>query len=96
VTQKEAMKEMIQRGIYNVTFESDSKIVVDAISSTCFGSSEFFVLISVIKSMLIFYPNFEVKFSKRQTNKAAHILSRTAYFWFSCCICYVISPHRDF
>jgi hypothetical protein len=64
-------------------------------SSTCVGSSEFYVLITDIKSILIFYPNFEVKFSKRQTNKAAHILSRTAYFWFSCCICYVISPHIE-
>jgi ribonuclease HI len=42
----DAMEEMIQRGHTFVTFESDSKIVVDAISSSQHGLPDFHILIS--------------------------------------------------
>jgi hypothetical protein len=48
----EAMEEMIHRGQTYVTFESDSKLVVDAISSTHNGIYEFSILISHIQSLL--------------------------------------------
>jgi ribonuclease HI len=76
---KEAMSELMQRGLSCVIFESDSKIVVDAISSRHVGISEFSVLISDIKSLLEANPNFEVKFVKRQANMVAHSLARAAY-----------------
>jgi ribonuclease HI len=46
---KEAIHEVIQRGLSHVTFENDSKIVVDAIASGSVGTSEFSMLISQIK-----------------------------------------------
>ncbi|CAJ2678429.1 unnamed protein product [Trifolium pratense] len=68
---KEATEEMIQRGLSHVIFESDSKIVVDAISSRQIGTSEFSMLISCIKSLLLLNPSFEVKFVKRQGSNAS-------------------------
>jgi ribonuclease HI len=76
----EAMEEMILRGQTFVTFESDSKLVVDAISSTQNGISEFSILISHIQSLLLRLHNyFEVKYIKRQANMVAHTLARAAY-----------------
>ncbi|KAK2416735.1 protein argonaute [Trifolium repens] len=65
----EAMKEMLQRGLSYVVFESDSKIVVDAISSRQSCVSEFSLLISYIQSILSLHNYFEVKYVRRQANK---------------------------
>jgi ribonuclease HI len=72
---KEAMSELIQRGFSHVIFESDSKSVVDALSSRHIGRSELSSLIYAIKSLLLLYPNFEVKFIRRQANTVAHSLA---------------------
>ncbi|GAU31898.1 hypothetical protein TSUD_270830 [Trifolium subterraneum] len=82
---KEAMEEMVQRGFSHVIFESDSKIVVDAITLSHRGISDFSLLISSIKSILVLNPNFEVKFVKRQANMIAHSLARVAYSMSSRC-----------
>jgi ribonuclease HI len=76
---KEAMEEMIHRGLSHVIFESDSKVVVDAIASRQVGVSEFSIVISHIQSLLLTNSYFEVKFVKRQANKVAHSLARAAY-----------------
>ncbi|GAU21829.1 hypothetical protein TSUD_176750 [Trifolium subterraneum] len=76
---KEAMCESIQRGFTQVIFESDSKLVVDAILTRNVGVSELYSIISCIQSMLLSHPNFEVKFVKRQANMVAHTLARAAY-----------------
>ncbi|PNX91013.1 hypothetical protein L195_g047142 [Trifolium pratense] len=76
---KEAICEVKQRSVSHVVFESDSKVVVDAISSRQLGTSEFSVVISHIKSLLVSCPNFEVKFVKRQANMVARSLARAAY-----------------
>jgi ribonuclease HI len=75
----EAMEEAIQRGLSYVIFESDSKLVVDAISSRHSGVSEFSLLISHIKSLLSLNNYFEVKYISRQANKVAHYLARAAF-----------------
>jgi ribonuclease HI len=75
----EAMEEMIHRGITFVIFESDSKLVVDAILSTHVGISEFSVLISHIQDLLRMHNYFEVKYVKRQANMVAHSLARAAF-----------------
>jgi ribonuclease HI len=82
----DAMEEMIQRGHTSVTFESDSKIVVDAISSSQHGLSEFHILISHIQSLLSLHNYFEVKYVKRQANIVAHTLARAAYSMSHRCI----------
>ncbi|CAJ2679655.1 unnamed protein product [Trifolium pratense] len=77
---KEAMCEIIQRGFSQVIFECDSKVVVDAIHSRNVGVSESRSIISSIQSLLLLYPNFEVKFVKRQANSTVvHTLARAVY-----------------
>ncbi|KAK2442300.1 hypothetical protein QL285_013507 [Trifolium repens] len=75
----EAMEEVIQRGLHYVIFESDSKLVVDAISSRQSSVSEFSLLISHIQSLLSLHNYFEVKYVSRQANKVAHYLARAAF-----------------
>jgi ribonuclease HI len=75
----EAMEEVIHRGLSFVIFESDSKLVVDAISSRQVGVSDFSILISHIQSLLSLNNYFEVKYVKRQANKVAHSLARAAF-----------------
>jgi ribonuclease HI len=77
----EALREAIARGWSNVVFESDSKVVVDAVHSNFQGNSELSSLISSIKLLLLCHSNFEVKFTKRQANTAAHTLARAACSW---------------
>ncbi|PNY16450.1 cytochrome p450 [Trifolium pratense] len=50
---KEAIEEIMQRGLSYVIFESDSKVVVDAIHSRQDGLSEFSILIFHIKNLLM-------------------------------------------
>jgi ribonuclease HI len=79
----EAMRVAISKGWSNIIFESDSKVVVDAVYSNNHGNSEWSSIILSIKSILQCNPNFEVKFTKRQANMAAHKLARVAYSWSS-------------
>jgi ribonuclease HI len=72
----EPMEVMMQKGLSHVIFESDSKLVVDAISSSQEGLLEFSTLITHIKSLLRMNNYLEVKYVKRQTNKVAHSLAR--------------------
>ncbi|KAK2374133.1 hypothetical protein QL285_075114 [Trifolium repens] len=82
----EAMEEMMERGISFVTFESDSKLVVDAISSKQVGLSEFSTLIAHIQNLLRMNNYFEVKYVKRQANKVAHSLARATFSMSRRCI----------
>jgi hypothetical protein len=50
MTLKESICEVMHRGLSYVIFESDSKIVVHAISSRQVGTSEVSILIFHIKS----------------------------------------------
>jgi ribonuclease HI len=75
----EAMEQVIHRGFPYVIFESDSKVVVDAIHSSQSGVSEFSLLISHIQSLLRLHNYFEVKYVRRQANKVAHFLARAAF-----------------
>jgi ribonuclease HI len=70
----EAMREAISRGWSNIVFESDSKMVVEAIKANPHGTSELCSIISSIKNLLQCVSNFEIKFIRRRTNMAAHIL----------------------
>ncbi|XP_058784021.1 uncharacterized protein LOC131658781 [Vicia villosa] len=63
---KEAVQGSIQMQMERITFESDSQMVVQAISANYVGNFEFCVIIYSIKNLLDLHPNFEVKFVKRQ------------------------------
>ncbi|XP_058765192.1 uncharacterized protein LOC131638639 [Vicia villosa] len=91
-----ALKEAIQASstLHNtpMIFESDSQQVVKALSSSSKGSSEFITIINSIKLLLLVFPNFEVKFIKRQANMVAHTLAKAANSWSRRCLFDVI-PH---
>jgi hypothetical protein len=57
-------------------FETDSKIVTDAIYHNRTEIFEFSSLITNFKLLLLFYFNFEVKFIKRPMNIVAHTFTR--------------------
>jgi ribonuclease HI len=82
----EAMREAYAKGLTNIIFESDSKVVVDAIHANYQGTSELYSILSSIRALLHCNANFEVKFSRRQANMAAHTLARAAISWSRCCI----------
>jgi hypothetical protein len=71
------------RGWSNIVFESDSKVVVDAIYANHHGISKLSNIISSIKLLLQCNLNFEIKFTKWQANMAAHTLARAAISWSS-------------
>jgi hypothetical protein len=71
MTLKEAICEVMQRGLSHGIFESDIKIFVDVVTSGQLGTFEFNIVISHIKSLLLLVPNFEITFVK---------LARAIYF----------------
>ncbi|XP_058757283.1 uncharacterized protein LOC131630523 [Vicia villosa] len=80
-----ALNEAIQRAIdmqmQNVIFESNSQRTVQTIHSNHQGVSEFSCIISSIHSLLFNFPNFEVKFVKRQANTVAHSIAKATDSW---------------
>ncbi|GAU35379.1 hypothetical protein TSUD_57280 [Trifolium subterraneum] len=83
MTLLEAIREASFRGWSNIVFESDSKIVVDALQTNHTGVSELSSIFMSIKSLLHCNSNFEIKFIKRQANMVAHTLARAVISWSS-------------
>jgi ribonuclease HI len=88
----EAMRVASSRGWTNIIFESDSKVVIDAIKTVSQGRSELCSILFEIKALLLSNTNFEVKFSRRQANMAAHTLARAAISWSSRTFHTIIPP----
>ncbi|GAU25758.1 hypothetical protein TSUD_222150 [Trifolium subterraneum] len=78
-----AMEEARHRGLDRVQFESDSKVLIEAIHMKRRGNSEFLSIVHDILSFMSSFPNFEVKFVRRQANSVAHSLARAANSWSS-------------
>ncbi|GAU33334.1 hypothetical protein TSUD_165990 [Trifolium subterraneum] len=78
-----AMEEARHRGLNRVQFESDSKILIEAIHMKRRGNSEFLSIVRDILSIMSSFINFEVKFVRRQANLVAHTLARAANSWAS-------------
>ncbi|GAU50226.1 hypothetical protein TSUD_141540 [Trifolium subterraneum] len=78
-----AMEEARHRGLNRVQFESDSKVLIEAIHMKRRGNSEFLSIVHDILSLMSSFINFEVKFVRRQTNLVAHTLARAANSWAS-------------
>ncbi|GAU30369.1 hypothetical protein TSUD_57800 [Trifolium subterraneum] len=78
-----AMEEARHRGLDRVQFESDSKVLVEAIHMQRRGNSEFLSIVHDILSFMSSFINFEVKFVRRQANLVAHTLARAANSWAS-------------
>ncbi|GAU19620.1 hypothetical protein TSUD_383140, partial [Trifolium subterraneum] len=77
------MEEARHRGLDRVQFESDSKVLIEAIHMKRSGNSEFLSIVHDILNLMSSFINFEVKFVRRQTNLIAHTLARVANSWAS-------------
>ncbi|XP_058770455.1 uncharacterized protein LOC131644078 [Vicia villosa] len=73
---KEAMQHAISLNMECVIFESESQVVVQAVNSNDTGCSELSFIFLSIKRLLVSFPNFGVKFVKRQVNMVAHSLTK--------------------
>ncbi|GAU43489.1 hypothetical protein TSUD_91990 [Trifolium subterraneum] len=71
-----AMEEARHRGLDRVQFESDSKVLIEAIYTKRRGNSEFLSIVYDILSFMSSFLYFEVKFVRRQANSVAHTLVR--------------------
>ncbi|GAU29062.1 hypothetical protein TSUD_278180, partial [Trifolium subterraneum] len=78
-----AMEEARHRGLDRVQFESDLKVLIEAIHMKRSGNSEFLSIVHDIFSLMSSFINFEVKFVWRQANLVAHTLARAANSWAS-------------
>ncbi|XP_058775282.1 uncharacterized protein LOC131649539 [Vicia villosa] len=92
---KEAILNVIDLLFDHVIFESDCQRVTQAIQSNHNGISEFSYIISSIKSLLTSFPNFEVKFVKRQANSVAHTLAKVADSWTRRSLFYTNPPYIE-
>ncbi|XP_058784506.1 uncharacterized protein LOC131659316 [Vicia villosa] len=78
---KEAILGAISMNLNYVIFESDCQRVTQAVHSNNKGASEFSIILRSISELLQSFPNFDVKFTKRQENMVAHSLARAANSW---------------
>lgn len=74
----QAIKWMTNFGYDRVLFELDFKSVVDKIHSPGADISELGSIIQECSGIISSFPNFNVKFIRRQANSAAHCLARVA------------------
>ncbi|KAK2427144.1 hypothetical protein QL285_025742 [Trifolium repens] len=78
-----ALKEARHRELDRVQFESDSKVLVDAIHMKRRGNSKFLSIVHDIINFMSSSLNFEVKFIRRQANSVARGLAKAAKYWAS-------------
>jgi len=72
------IKVAISNGMYVVLFETDSKILSDAINSNFTPSNEFGDLVIQCRSLLLDRPDFAVSYIRRQANRVAHSIARAS------------------
>ncbi|XP_073295662.1 uncharacterized protein [Primulina huaijiensis] len=78
---KEALSWVEGMNVQDVIFESDSKVVVEAINLEREDDSEFGAIISECREVLRQRPSFSVCFTRRQAIKVAHNLARASCFY---------------
>lgn len=86
-----AMRWVGSRGLTHVVFETDAKVVADAIYDTSRDYSEFGDIIEDIRNLLLTHGNFSIHAVGRQANEAAHALARHSRF-LSCPTFYHVIP----
>jgi len=74
----DAIKVAISNGMHVVLFETDSKILSDAINSNFTPSNEFGDLVVQCRSLLLDRPDFAVSYIRRQANGVAHSIARAS------------------
>lgn len=84
----EALNWATSMDLQHVIFETDAKLVVDAIQSNPMDHSEFGTIIAECCSLISAESNYQICFSKRQANVVAHTLARAANSYASPYTCF--------
>ncbi|XVF68095.1 hypothetical protein PTKIN_Ptkin10aG0175700 [Pterospermum kingtungense] len=71
-----ALEWIVSMGYLAVFFETDAKLVVDALPKTEEDIFEFGIVIASCESILNMNRSYHVSFARRQTNKVAHALAK--------------------
>lgn len=74
----EAIKVAISNDMRDVMFETDSKVLSDALHTTSTLANEFGDLVSHCISLLVSRNDFVVSYVRRQANKVAHSIARAS------------------
>jgi ribonuclease HI len=74
----QVINEAKHKGFERVKFESDSQVLVEAISTNRQSTSEFLLIFNDIILVMLSYVNFEVKFIRKQVNLVAYTLAMAA------------------
>jgi ribonuclease HI len=74
----QVINEAKHKGFERVKFESDSQVLVEAISTNRQSTAEFLLIFNDIMLVMLSYVNFEVKFIRKQVNLVAYTLARAA------------------
>jgi len=73
-----AVQFAIDKNMFSVVFESDSKFVVDMINSAFVPHNETGDIISRCKDLLAARNNYTVRHIRRQANRVAHTIGRAS------------------
>jgi len=74
----EAIKAANSNDMRDVMFETDSKVLFDALHTTSTLANEFGDLVSHCRSLLLSRNDFVVSYVRRQANKVAHSIARAS------------------
>ena len=74
----DAIKVAISYGMCDVMFETDSKILSDALATTNTSINEFSDLVTQCRSLLLNRPDFVVSYVRRQSNRFTHSIARAS------------------
>ncbi|XP_024636515.1 uncharacterized protein [Medicago truncatula] len=74
----DAIKVAISHGMRDIMFETDSKILSDAIAAATIPINEFGDLVTHCRRLLLSRPDFVVSYVRRQANRVAHNIARAS------------------
>ncbi|XP_050233384.1 uncharacterized protein LOC126681873 [Mercurialis annua] len=100
ISLKEALSWLGTRQVQHVQFESDSQLLVTALSTNAIDNSYIGFLLQDCRIMLSHFTNSSVSFIRRSANMIAHLLARDSYsmsdvnFWdpnirCRCCVLFI-------
>ena len=84
---RSAIEWVLSLGKENAIFETDGKVVVDAMHLSTVDLSEFGTIVQDCIYLLEQGVNFAIQFVQKQANRTAHSLARASRFYASPCVC---------
>jgi hypothetical protein len=75
---KEAIIWLGEMEVSRMSIELDCKLVVEGVIDSSSNRTELGTILKLCRSLLSFYPNFEISFISRQANCVAYHLARAS------------------